>query len=373
MLIVSTLTQACLNFDPRRAGGTQVLLFSCGGRADGGGLVTNSQLFAFNGSAGPLLLKPNNQAGSCLVEKANAVDIANCNATDPSQLFTFGDGASAVTSNHFSTRPSLATAVGTTVTAHDTPTSLPAGAVPVSRGGQLSPTAAAEAQQRDDTAVRAFNNVSVRAPNGQCLFADPTAGDFRKNLIPVGLVECAGSPNEKWDIITQGTHNDQPSSALVVSSLVTFHAPFDLGGENPLTLLSRTDTGMYQLRWSERGKRHCHHLFLWRPRGRLREDAGRSAVFVCWGAQLRARTCGREERDLHSPGRREAGLRGMSGRRRFTFFHIPMIVSTKSGGSSPEPKEDSIDQPEDKDWCRDSACRTHLKVAGAKEHLLIGI
>lgn len=36
MLIVSTLTQACLNFDDRRAAGNQVLLFSCGGRADGG-------------------------------------------------------------------------------------------------------------------------------------------------------------------------------------------------------------------------------------------------------------------------------------------------------------------------------------------------
>lgn len=36
MLVVSTLTNACLNFDPRRAAGNQVLLFSCGGRADGG-------------------------------------------------------------------------------------------------------------------------------------------------------------------------------------------------------------------------------------------------------------------------------------------------------------------------------------------------
>lgn len=36
MIIVSTLTQACFNFDPRRAAGNRVLLFSCGGRADGG-------------------------------------------------------------------------------------------------------------------------------------------------------------------------------------------------------------------------------------------------------------------------------------------------------------------------------------------------
>ena len=43
-LIVSTLTQGCMNFDPRRADGDQVILFSCGGRADGGGSVTNSQV-----------------------------------------------------------------------------------------------------------------------------------------------------------------------------------------------------------------------------------------------------------------------------------------------------------------------------------------
>ncbi|KAJ7221867.1 hypothetical protein B0H12DRAFT_302265 [Mycena haematopus] len=57
-LIVSSLTNACLNFDPRRAAGNQVLLFSCGGRADGTGQVTNSQLFAFNGATGPQALLP---------------------------------------------------------------------------------------------------------------------------------------------------------------------------------------------------------------------------------------------------------------------------------------------------------------------------
>lgn len=35
MIVVSTTTGACLNFDPRRTAGDQVLLFSCGGRADG--------------------------------------------------------------------------------------------------------------------------------------------------------------------------------------------------------------------------------------------------------------------------------------------------------------------------------------------------
>lgn len=47
MLIVSSLTQGCLNFDPRRAVGDTVIMFSCGGRADGGKSVSieNQTLF----------------------------------------------------------------------------------------------------------------------------------------------------------------------------------------------------------------------------------------------------------------------------------------------------------------------------------------
>lgn len=93
--------------------------------------------------------------------------------------------------------------------------------VPVSRaGGTLNPTAAAESQQRDGSATRAFSEVEIRAPNGQCLSVDPTAGDFRQNLIPVGLVDCAGTANEKWDVITAGKHNNAKDSAIIVSSLV---------------------------------------------------------------------------------------------------------------------------------------------------------
>jgi hypothetical protein len=104
----------------------------------------------------------------------------------------------------------------------------PTSPVPVSRaGGTLNPTAAAESQQRDDTATRAFSGVEIRAPNGQCLSVDPTAGDFRQNLIPIGLVDCGGTPNEKWDVITAGKHNNAKDSALIVSSLVcSGHGPF---------------------------------------------------------------------------------------------------------------------------------------------------
>ena len=256
-----------------------------------GGEVTNSQLFNFNGSAGPLAFQPQNQAGSCLVVKGNAIDIAQCNTGDAGQSFTFGGaaggggnnnggnnnnnggnnnnngggGASSTTTCTKSTRTvtvpptNAATAApsqnegngavkastasaaqkttstsaaggaggGATKTgagAGGIPSVNPTDPVPVSRaGGTLQPTAAAQSHQRDETAKRAFSSVSIRAPNGQCLFIDPTAGDFRENLIPVSLVDCTGSPNEKWDLITEGKHNKpNPSrpATLVVSALV---------------------------------------------------------------------------------------------------------------------------------------------------------
>ncbi len=357
MLIVSTLTQACANFDPRRAAGNQVLLFSCGGRADGGGDVTNSQLFTFNGGAGPLAFQPENQAGSCFTVKGNVLDVANCNTADPNQSFTFGgaapansngaaaassaagkggasssavavattasvdskattsannggakadttvnstpaaatsstscirtrrtvtvqptdapDASEAVSTDTAETAPgvaggaavvtgiasagnssaaavtskaaavtskaeavtSKAASVASNVAAVTSnapaansaiPTFNPTTPVPVSgAGGTLNPTAVAEAQAFDDTAKRTFSNVTIRAPNGQCLFIDPTAGDFRENLIPVSLVDCSGSPNEKWDVVESGKHNNKPGNALIVSSLTQGCISFD--------------------------------------------------------------------------------------------------------------------------------------------------
>ncbi|KAF3907794.1 hypothetical protein ABW21_db0204496 [Orbilia brochopaga] len=94
MLIVSALTQGCFNFDPRRAAGDQVNIFSCGGRADGGGAVTNSQLFDFaTVTAGPLTFEPGNQQGTCLTSGGARLDQAPCNANDPDQQFTFGGAA----------------------------------------------------------------------------------------------------------------------------------------------------------------------------------------------------------------------------------------------------------------------------------------
>lgn len=233
--------------------------------------MANSQLFAFGGGAGPLSLQPQNQAGSCLVVKDNAIDIADCNEGDAGQSFTFGGAAEAGENNNggdAGASASTCTKSTRTVTVQPTqntgnaaapettrtgtlplqnkgnaaaptttsileigdgdgaiPTVNPTEPVPVSRaGGLLQPTAAAEAHERDETATRAFSSVEIRAPNGQCLFIDPTAGDFRQNLIPVSLVDCSGSPNEKWDIITEGEHNRPNSNrpaTLVVSALVS--------------------------------------------------------------------------------------------------------------------------------------------------------
>lgn len=91
-------------------------------------------------------------------------------------------------------------------------------AIPVARAGVvLNQAAAAEANPRDDTATRAFSSKAIKSAGGQCLFIDPTAGDFRENLIPVQLRACDGSANQQFDIITKGKHNNSPGSMLVVS------------------------------------------------------------------------------------------------------------------------------------------------------------
>lgn len=263
-----------------------------------GGQVTNSQLFPFDGSAGPLSITPENQAGTCFTVKGNVIDVASCNSADANQSFTFdGTAASAPATSTVSKLGDVASvtldttiasatappcedqtvtvtvteamtdvatnahaisttntslditaaatgaasttpvATSTTVAFHVTTTGAPAASgvpdfnpttpVPVSRaGGVLQPSAVAEAQQFDDTATRAFTGVSLKASNGQCLFIDPTAGDFRENLIPIAVQDCDGSPNEKFDFITQGKHNNAQNSTLVVSSLVSDIKPF---------------------------------------------------------------------------------------------------------------------------------------------------
>ncbi|KAI4121940.1 MAG: hypothetical protein LQ338_006077, partial [Usnochroma carphineum] len=94
-------------------------------------------------------------------------------------------------------------------------------------GGVLNPEAAAEANQRDDTATRAFSSTTIKSSDGKCLFINPQAGDFRENLIPVQLQDCDGSEGEQWDIITKGKHIDQQGAMLAVSTVTQGCLNFD--------------------------------------------------------------------------------------------------------------------------------------------------
>jgi hypothetical protein len=67
-------------------------MFSCGGRADGEGLVTDSQLFAFNGGKAAAPLVPKNGNGNTLLTvKGDSIDVATGAASSASgaELFTF--------------------------------------------------------------------------------------------------------------------------------------------------------------------------------------------------------------------------------------------------------------------------------------------
>jgi hypothetical protein len=91
-LIVSSLTQGCMNFDDRRAAGDQVIMFSCGGRGDGSGKVTNSQLFPFTAAnlTAPYALTPSNGKGVCFVNTNGRLVNVACDTTKPAanELFT---------------------------------------------------------------------------------------------------------------------------------------------------------------------------------------------------------------------------------------------------------------------------------------------
>ncbi|KAI0043150.1 hypothetical protein FA95DRAFT_441227 [Auriscalpium vulgare] len=266
-LVVSTLTNGCLNFDPRRAAGNQVLLFSCGGRADGGGAVTNSQLFNFAGGAGPLALVPQNGNNAvCLTIDGTNLDQTACNPAAPSgdELFTIGSGsgaaapptasatssvvggdnaesaattsaaaastnAAAASTNAAAASTSAAAASTTTAAASTTTAASTSAAAAAAPTGTtvLDAAAVAESQQRDNTATRAFSDAQIKTSSGQCLSVDANSGDFRENLIPITAADCDGSAGQKWDVITAGEHNNIPGNALFVSTLTQGCLNFD--------------------------------------------------------------------------------------------------------------------------------------------------
>ncbi|KAG8165590.1 hypothetical protein KVR01_004142 [Diaporthe batatas] len=201
MLVVSTTTGACFNFDPRRAAGDQVILFSCGGRADGSGKETNSQIFPFSQPDGPQSFQPQNAPGKCLAVNNNVLDVSDCSPGDAAQEFLFST-------------PTPSASPTTPGTGNQTTTKIDSAAVE-------------EAQQRDDSAVRAVSSTKIRTSGGQCLSVDPLSGDFRMNLIPVVFADCANST--EWDLITSGKHNDGSGgeATLLVSTATQGCISFD--------------------------------------------------------------------------------------------------------------------------------------------------
>ncbi|KAJ7500762.1 hypothetical protein B0H11DRAFT_1800083 [Mycena galericulata] len=236
-LIVSSLTQACLNFDPRRAAGNQVLLFSCGGRADGGGSVTNSQQFIFNGGAGPLPFVPlSGNNATCLTANSQTklVDQSSCSgfaSASGAELFTIGAGGAAAAPPASppakTTAATKATTTAAATKATVATTTVAAVAAPPTTSTTLNAAAVAESQVRDNTATRAASAVAIKTSSGQCLSVNANAGDFRENLIPVDIAACDGSAGQQFDIITAGVHNNVPGTALFVSSLTQGCLNFD--------------------------------------------------------------------------------------------------------------------------------------------------
>ncbi|KAF7363748.1 Sugar transporter [Mycena sanguinolenta] len=236
-LFVSSLIQGCLNFDPRRAAGNQVILFSCGGRADGSGGSTNSQQFTFDGTSATIPLAPTNQAGTCLFNNNGKLDQQSCTVSSPSagQLFTIDGGASSASppaSTAATTTDAATTTEAATTTAANTAVASPAttASVALPPGESLTtidPVGEAQAQQRDNTATRAFSAAALKTSDGQCLEVIPGTGDSRNNLVPVNIAPCDGSAEQQWDVITAGVHNDTPGTALFVSSLIQGCLNFD--------------------------------------------------------------------------------------------------------------------------------------------------
>ncbi len=96
-----------------------------------------------------------------------------------------------------------------------------------------------------------MKGAQIRSPDGRCLSVDPTAGDFRQNLIPVAMVECnASAEGQKFDLVTAGVHNNGDAGrALIVSSLTNGCISFDARRQanDTVTVFScggRADGGM---------------------------------------------------------------------------------------------------------------------------------
>jgi hypothetical protein len=94
----------CISFDRRRQPGDTVVIFSCGGRADGGqshissansnransaseGATNDGQLVSFTGGTQLVLAPQSERNATCIVPGNGRLESAPC-ANDDSQVFT---------------------------------------------------------------------------------------------------------------------------------------------------------------------------------------------------------------------------------------------------------------------------------------------
>lgn len=81
-LVVNKLTQGCISYDFRRDAGDQVLLFSCGGRADGSGSTNAGQLFPFTGETRFKLAPVSEGNATCIIPGNGRLDAGPCTGDD---------------------------------------------------------------------------------------------------------------------------------------------------------------------------------------------------------------------------------------------------------------------------------------------------
>ncbi|KAH7050371.1 hypothetical protein BKA62DRAFT_739166 [Auriculariales sp. MPI-PUGE-AT-0066] len=228
-LVVSTAFFNCLSFDDRKADNLKVHMFSCGGRADGSGQITDSQQFEFaNVKAPQIPLAPiNGRGGVCFAIVNGQLGKTDCKSSSPAadQTFTIGNNAGVTPAPTQASSSSAAPASSSPATT-SAPTSAPASPAPTG-SVKLNDKAVAEAQQRDVTATRALTATSIKTASGKCLTIDVNSGNFRRNLMTLTEEACTGAPTQQFDFITAGKHNNKAGNALIVSSAFNNCLSFD--------------------------------------------------------------------------------------------------------------------------------------------------
>ncbi|CEJ92798.1 hypothetical protein VHEMI08428 [[Torrubiella] hemipterigena] len=246
-LIVSTLTNACMTFDPRRPPATQVHFFSCGGRADGEGEVSDSQLISFDGKTSNVKLQTQNTK-LCFTANGDTVTAGDCNGdktsftiggaatggggggnsgngdkdnkdnnNEPLKTVTVTDKASSTSASSNNVGGNKATSTSSSKAASSTSGVVK---IPVARGGFVDSDGSEKAHQFDKTANRAFQSVHIQTDDGRCIKFDTLSGDSLQNLLPLTFVTCdEDAESQQFDISFSSKNNDaRDQEALIIAS-----------------------------------------------------------------------------------------------------------------------------------------------------------